>query len=506
MDKPPASHASTADRPRRFRAQGLVEFALILPVMLLVIFMIVELARVLHAYLAIENGARFGVRYAVTGEYNPVYCAGFPGGVCDARNEQDAARLPSIEDTARAGSASILRDETLSPGQPGYFKITICSNRDADGNGINDDFILFPSDQATFTPAQCSPVEDAGGPGDRVSVTIDFEHPLIVPIISSIWPQLHLVAKREGIIEQFRTARVVGLPATISAPTFTPTVSNTPTMTWTPSITPTPSDTPTPTSTETPTPTFTPTETSTTTETPTLTPTPDCSLIYSTNLWISGSRLYMTVRNDNPVQLNFLGGTVYWTSLDGSMYADYSQYNSSTYWNGTDYSSPTSGSANYPHPGGMTLTWRTIFRNVPTGVLSGSFTVSLDYTNGCTVTDSLSVATPTASNTPTRTYTPTITRTPTRTYTPTITRTPTRTYTPSRTPTRTNTSPPTATRTPAPPTATRTPSRTPTITYTPSDTPTRTRTPTRTNTAIVPTSTQAPTNTPTKTSTPPIFG
>ncbi len=108
-------------------------------------------------------------------------------------------------------------------GQPGFFKITVCSSRDAAGDDPpTPDFILWPSDQATFTPAECDPFEDAGGPGDRVSVTIDFEHPLIVPIISSVWPQLHLVAKREGIIEQFRTARVVGLPATIGAPTFTP--------------------------------------------------------------------------------------------------------------------------------------------------------------------------------------------------------------------------------------------------------------------------------------------
>ena len=34
---------------RRFRGQGLVEFTLILPVVLLVLFSIIEIARVLHA-------------------------------------------------------------------------------------------------------------------------------------------------------------------------------------------------------------------------------------------------------------------------------------------------------------------------------------------------------------------------------------------------------------------------------------------------------------------------
>ena len=59
---------------RRVRAQGMVEFALILPVILLLIFVIIEVARVLHAWLAVENGARFGVRYAVTGEFDDAQC------------------------------------------------------------------------------------------------------------------------------------------------------------------------------------------------------------------------------------------------------------------------------------------------------------------------------------------------------------------------------------------------------------------------------------------------
>src|SRR3989304_4468527 len=90
---------------RRFRGQGMVEFALILPVMLLVIFVIIELARLLAAYLAIENGARFGVRYAVTGEFDEAqYCAGYPGGICDDRTEEDAARVEQIRDAAQAGA------------------------------------------------------------------------------------------------------------------------------------------------------------------------------------------------------------------------------------------------------------------------------------------------------------------------------------------------------------------------------------------------------------------
>jgi hypothetical protein len=222
-------------KEQRSRGQGLVEFALVLPLVLFTIFIIIEVARVLHAWIAIENGARFGVRYAVTGEFDPDACSVFPDGVCDERSEEDAARLPAIKEATEAGAAALLVDPGAASGQPGYFKITICSNKDG--------LVYFPADTITKTAADCQPTEDAGGPGDRVSVTVDFDHPLITPLLSSWLPDLHLTARREGIVENFRTSRVVGLPATISVPTLTPT------DTLTPSNTPTPSDTPTATAT-----------------------------------------------------------------------------------------------------------------------------------------------------------------------------------------------------------------------------------------------------------------
>jgi len=222
-------------RPPRPRGQGLVEFTLVFPVLILVIFVVIEVARVLHAWIAIENGARYGVRYAVTGEFNDGYCIPMYGalGCEEDQAKEDGVRIPSIEDAVRAGAVAIMRNDTVSAvGDAGYFNVTVCSNKTS--------VWYMPSDSNAPQPAQCIPVEDAGGPGDRVSVTVDFDHPLITPILSSWWPTLHLSAKREGIVENFRTARVVGLPAPMLGPT------------WTPSITPTPSDTPTPTSTFTP--------------------------------------------------------------------------------------------------------------------------------------------------------------------------------------------------------------------------------------------------------------
>lgn len=233
-------------RPRRFRGQTLVEFALVLPVMLMVIFVIIELARLLYAWLAVENGARFGVRYAVTGEYDDTYCSGYPGGLCDDVSEQEAARIPSIEDAARAGAMGILRNETQPEGVAGHFNIDVCSNKSLGGSSL---FLYHQSIPPSHLDAWCEQIstgaasEDPGGPGDRVSVTVDFEHPLIVPILSTWLPNVHLTARREGIVEQFRVARVVGLPATISVPTFTATMTPTNTATSTETSTPPPTPT-----------------------------------------------------------------------------------------------------------------------------------------------------------------------------------------------------------------------------------------------------------------------
>src|SRR3972149_5996349 len=117
-------------RRRRSRAQGLVEFALILPVLLILIFVIIELARVLAAWMSVENGARFGVRYAVTGEWNEDHCPDYPPDDCANETEEDAARIPSIKDAAKAGAPAILADYgdlTDIAGDPGFFQVTVCS-------------------------------------------------------------------------------------------------------------------------------------------------------------------------------------------------------------------------------------------------------------------------------------------------------------------------------------------------------------------------------------------
>jgi len=277
--------------------QALTEFALILPILLLLIFGIIEFARAFQAYLSIVNAARFGVRYAVTGEYDPSYCVdgadgpdknGHDGPCAGAgkSTEEDAARLKTIYDVVNGTAAAIMRDNSASVDTPGYFHVTVCSTRTG-----------FSYDRATNRCIFTDPVthnvtvkDDPGNPEDgptRVIVGINFDHPMILPFISSVWPYILLHSERTGILEQFRAARVLGLPPDIDIPTPTPGPSNTPTISPTPSETPTPTLAPTSTETPTPTETATPTETST----PTVTPTPSCDVLEHGPFyfWVSGS-------------------------------------------------------------------------------------------------------------------------------------------------------------------------------------------------------------------------
>lgn len=569
-------------------AQSMVEFAMALPVLLLVSFGVVEFGRLLQAWLALENGARFAVRYAVTGEFNPAYCAAADAalglttedGNADCKVEpastatdtekalardqtqalQDWARLPSIRDAALGGASGIAYDDTVSgnyqqylanaashgstfsandrgdPSKPGFFFISICSNRHVPaGTGStvlenNQRFYITDSslnpqyypghtgqDKYLFYPSLCQlydPIsmymDDAGGPGDRIRITLTYRHNMIMPLLSQWWPTLRLNTSRDGVVEKFRTSRVTGLSEGNMNP-------DTPTFTPTNTLTSTPTNTPTETSTN------TPTSTATQTLVPCLTngngiraeyynytgSAPPANPFTSPILvnivsgvnynWGSGSPgagigvdLFAARYTAQVMPLFTETYTFYTTSDDGArlwvngtMIDNHWVNQSSTEWASTTISLTrcqkydivmeyfeNGGSAN------AMLSWSSTSQTkqiIPQNVLFS--------TMGTASTATITL-TPTITLTRTITLTPTITRTATISRTPTITNT--RTITPTRTltPTRTNTPTVTATST---------------NTNTPTSTSTATQTnipPTRTNTSIVPTATKTPTITP----------
>lgn len=326
----------------RSLGQSMVEFALILPVLLAVLFGIIEFARLFAAWLSIQNAARFGVRYAVTGRFNPQYCddamafysnhdrnyrpvtpgTGFisasedtaidpitgrpdlandcniPRGVSehDLKTEllQDYARLRSIWDETRAGALVINADydasvsgdyaaylnnpafywdppegNTFSASEPhrgrpdrtGFFNVRICSYPRDNSVGLDQTygpyFVTGFSGNPTYRyPDPCAIIvqraptlryafrDHPGGPGERVQVLVTYRHPLIMPILSSIVPNVPLTAQREGIVESFRKSKDVvlagGQAGIIPTNTPTPLPTNTPTATATATATATP--------------------------------------------------------------------------------------------------------------------------------------------------------------------------------------------------------------------------------------------------------------------------
>jgi len=59
------------------RGQGLVEFAIILPIMLFILFEIVEIGRIMQSWILIENGVRERASYALSLKIVSDYCTDF---------------------------------------------------------------------------------------------------------------------------------------------------------------------------------------------------------------------------------------------------------------------------------------------------------------------------------------------------------------------------------------------------------------------------------------------
>ena len=206
------------------------------------------------------------------------------------------------------------------PDEKGFFHTTVCSNR---SNQFVVDYNNYAIPLCVDTIGGIL-MDDAGGPGDRVKVHIEHQHPLFLPILTNIWPSLNLNAERDGIVEKFRTSRVMGVSGPIlSAPTWTqtPTITNTPTITYTPTPSVTPS--------------------------PTATPIPvQCDLIEVVNSyvghWTSGYHIAsVTIRNNNPVPIHLISADQQWVKNDPGRYVWATRFHTSSWAILNDTNPPT---------------------------------------------------------------------------------------------------------------------------------------------------------------------
>lgn len=207
-------------------------------------FALAEAGHFTSIWLTLQNAARWGVRYAVTGSFDNRYCdeavtfyrthtrVGSTGGryltaadeVDEAKCEvqpnaaldndytnktavvQRLAALLSTYDAAVGGAPAILAqagaaahaaalDLATAPAASNQTRLTVCSTR-------------VSYDAARMT---CVPRDDAGGNGDRVLVGISYNYPVVGWLGEPI-TYLPLQAVRQGIVESFRISREVVLP------------------------------------------------------------------------------------------------------------------------------------------------------------------------------------------------------------------------------------------------------------------------------------------------------
>ncbi|HSW41858.1 MAG TPA: TadE/TadG family type IV pilus assembly protein [Patescibacteria group bacterium] len=175
--------------------QSLVEFALILPVLLLILLGAIDFGRLLFTSIAVHNAAREGTAYAVL---NPTDMAGI---------------------TLRAAQESNVQGQRGE----GAMSVTVaCRN------------------SATQAAVPCSSVPVAGL-GSQVTVTVRRPFTFFTPAIGGMFPGFSLDASATG----FYLSPVAGV-APGPAPTPTPTPTPSPTPTPGPGATPTPTPSPTP--------------------------------------------------------------------------------------------------------------------------------------------------------------------------------------------------------------------------------------------------------------------
>ena len=389
---------STPTRSRR--GQTFAEFALTLPILLLLLFGVIEFARIFHAWVTLQNSARQAARYAVTGRWDPEVVADAfnytlptgmdedtlranvldslvpctsgtdlvftqhwgvdcePGSDDDQGLREDILRIPSIAEEARIGAAGlaiepglrleglknadgdVISDETVGEEERGWFHVWICSTRP----GVVDRDLSARYMPSSDRNDRLCEVREGARIGDN---QYDAGGPgdaveIIVffnhPLITPLGlvDYVQLQARRVMINESFRSTRVVNLPPQLALPTFTPSVS------------PPPSSTPLPTAIPTITPIPSNTPIPTTTETATATPYPTCDNVtvdVPSGVRFVDNYAQFTIHNDNTSGAVYLSEiTMNWEKhfLYPSMYVNQAQFvGRSRFWYGTSSVSPT---------------------------------------------------------------------------------------------------------------------------------------------------------------------
>lgn len=154
-----------ASRRRRERGQTLAEFGLILPVFMLMIFGLVDLARLMQSHVTIQEGARDGARYAVTGRIDCV--------TSGAQSRDNCIKQAVKDRTAEMNNSSTITTSFKSWDFPSY----------ADPGTPNN----------------------AGVQCDAIEVKVTYNYQPITPMFKFFIPNVPLTASERMVNEPFGT-------------------------------------------------------------------------------------------------------------------------------------------------------------------------------------------------------------------------------------------------------------------------------------------------------------
>ena len=228
----------------RTKGQALVEFAIIAAGLLMIIFLIIEAARILWAWGTVQNAARAGARYAITGNFENDCATQDIAKFSDLCTDIDLRRPASVINETHQNLAGLpLNEDTTSVFEDNeYYSIEVF--------GVDQLGQL----KGSFLPEPYGPEPFAGAPNRPVVVRVTYRVPIITPFFSPILPSIPVFGQTTLYNEPF--GQLGGTGQSAGAPPPVPPLP-------TPGVTPTFTPTPTPGASNTPTdePTLTPTNT-----------------------------------------------------------------------------------------------------------------------------------------------------------------------------------------------------------------------------------------------------
>lgn len=332
---------------RLHRGQGIVEFALALPIFLTLVVGVFEVARMLMAYISAYSSAREATRYAASigtaanGEPRYRDCVGireaakrggFLSGIEDANIlirydpgpvDTEFVDLPACPQEVMMGDRVLVRVTVnyeplfgLIPGLKGFSMTT------TNARTIVKDLDVRGTPGPSPTPRNTRTVTPGPSPTPTLSKTPKNTATLTLSPTTTLSPTITLTPTETSTVTVTRTV------------TLTPTETNTPTETVTPTYCPPEicEPTPTPKNTNTPTITFTPSLTPTSTPLPTITP--DCSMLtLGAITHTSFKRDYIAASNTGSATVSIKRIVVNWGQSDALTTI---LFGSSTIWTGRE--------------------------------------------------------------------------------------------------------------------------------------------------------------------------